>query len=156
MKHKLNCSSSSNELAFTKLNEVCTWRWNNIPKVKAEELKRLGPSQMHYDPPRGPPNLAAGLFFCSVNCTMFPIDLTLSETNPSTLQPCLMALHHLIVLLAILSLGVQAISWCMYFTFHLKTQYLHFVFYAFLVCHFRHTLESQWISLISPYPVKEI
>lgn len=40
---KLNCSPSPKELAFIKFYEVCIWKWNNRPKVKAEEIKRMGP-----------------------------------------------------------------------------------------------------------------
>jgi len=43
MKHKLNCSPSPSKLAFIKLYEVCTWRWDTIPKVKAGEKERMGP-----------------------------------------------------------------------------------------------------------------
>lgn len=161
--HKLKCSPSPKELTFIKFYEVCIWRWNNRPKVKAEEIKRMGAYRCNFDLLWYPPNLPAGLFFCTGSspmcsplliATTFPTHL-LSEVNPSTLQPCLMALHQLILLPAIQPLGIQAISRCVNFTFHLKVQYLNFVFYAFAVWHFLPILENQWIKLISPYHVKE-
>lgn len=36
---KLNCSPSPKELAIIKFYEVCIWRWNNRPKVKAEVIR---------------------------------------------------------------------------------------------------------------------